>query len=71
MDCQCNRIGGPFIGADPMCPTHGIDGTHLIDERLALLQAAFDAFRADTTAQIKQLKQSVSSLMAKHPSAWD
>jgi|688.fasta_scaffold200156_5 hypothetical protein len=22
-ECDCYKIGGPFVGADPNCPTHG------------------------------------------------
>jgi len=26
-NCECFRIGGPFIGADPNCPAHGTQAT--------------------------------------------
>jgi len=34
--CECYKIGGPFISADPDCPLHGIEATMYRNKRYEL-----------------------------------
>lgn len=34
--CDCYRIEGPWIGADPNCPTHGVEAQRKRDEACKL-----------------------------------
>lgn len=54
MSCECFKIGGPFIGADPECPAHGIEAQA---EQVAREKAA-----ADVEARLTALEQRVAKL---------
>ena len=54
--CECYEIGGPFIGADPDCPTHGIEAQ--------LERERFQLHDEEREARIQALEERVRALEA-------
>jgi hypothetical protein len=44
--CECYKIGGPFIAEDPNCPKHGTEAQRDAEELEQALSITFEEYRA-------------------------
>lgn len=57
--CECFRIDGPYIGADPNCPRHGVEAT-IRSEKIDSLRVRVENL---ASAEARELLNEILDLM--------
>lgn len=67
-DCDCYKIGGPFIAEDPSCPIHGAGG---MQDELATLKEQNALLAAQGQEARKALEAIKEAVCGERKDRWD